>query len=223
MPTHAQQVRSNRDFVRIGDRSDHSCVIVAGMVGRYEQTSEGDRQITAFHIPGDMADLSSVVQPVCTSALQALTVSTILKVPHAAIQAMAERYPAIARALWRDCTVDAGILSEWVVNVGRRDARTRIAHVFCEEATRLKVAPASGDIVFNFPVTQTQLADATGLTAVHVNRTLRALRRENVLTVHGHTAWIHDWEKLADAGEFDPDYLQMDTRPEPRLQFARAS
>lgn len=221
LPTHAEQVRSNHDFVRLGERIDHSCLVVAGMVGRFEQTCEGARQITAIHIPGDMADLHSVVQPTTTSALQALAVSTILKIPHAAIRSVASRYPAVAEALWRDCMVDSTILGEWVVNVGRRSARARIAHVFCEIATRLEAAPAKGEIVFQFPITQMQLADATGITPVHVNRTMMGLRRDKVMTVHGPRVWIHDWEALAEAGDFDADYLQRDVRFEQRMRIAQ--
>lgn len=223
LPGRAEQVQSNRDFVRLGETIDHACLIVAGMVGRFEQTAQGARQITAIHIPGDMADLHSVVQPTTTSALQALSVATIVRIPHIAIRAIAARYPALAEALWRDCMVDSAILSEWVVSVGRRNARTRIAHLFCELAARLGVAPGAGDIVFPFPVTQTQLADATGLTPVHVNRTMQSLRHDGVMTVQAQTVWIHDWNALVKAGDFDADYLQINIEPERRLRIAAAS
>lgn len=219
LPTHVEQVRSNRDFVRLGETTDHASLIAAGMVGRFEQTREGARQITAIHIPGDMADLHSVVQPTSTSALQALSVSTILKIPHSAIRTAAAQYPAIAEALWRDCMVDSTILSEWVVSIGRRNARMRIGHLFCELATRLELAPSDEDIVFMFPITQLQLADATGLTPVHVNRTLMGLRQDGLMTVRGQRVWIHDWEGLASAADFDADYLQMDIAPEQRLRI----
>ena len=222
LPGYAEQVRSNRDFVRLGERVDHACLIVAGIVGRFEQNREGVRQITALHLPGDMADLHSVVQPEATSALQALSTSTIVRVSHAALREAAATFPAIAEALWRDCMVDAGILAEWVVNLGRRDAKTRIAHVLCETAVRLGVAPADGEIIFPFPVTQTQLADATGLTPVHVNRTLQALRREGLADVR-QNAVIHDWDSLVAAGDFDRTYLQMDVTPQKRFPLALAS
>src|SRR5690348_5711583 len=149
LPGHAEQVQSNRDFVPLGTRLDHACLIVAGIVGRFDQNGEGTRQITAMHVPGDMCDLHSVVQPMPTSALQALSVATILRVPHAAIRATAARYPAVAEAFWRDCMVDAAILSEWVVNVGRRDAKARIAHLLCEMATRLHATGGGSDFVFD--------------------------------------------------------------------------
>ena len=117
--------------------------------------------------------------------------------------------------------VDAGILAEWVVNVGRRDARTRIAHLLCETAVRMGVAPAEGEIIFPFPVTQTQLADATGLTAVHVNRTLQGMRGDGLAEVR-QNARIFDWDALVAAGDFDRTYLQMDVTPQKRLRLAMA-
>lgn len=213
LPSHAEQVQSNRDFVPLGVKVDQACLIVAGLVGRFGQNSEGNRQITAIHIPGDMADLHSVVQPTTGSALQALSVATILRIPHAAIRAAATRYPAVAEALWRDCVVDASILSQWVVNVGRRDARQRIAHLLCEIAIRLRGQPDRGEIMFDFPITQTQLGDATGLTAVHVNRTLQGLRASRIVEwSRGDVVRIPHWGALAAAGDFDPEYLQTKVR-----------
>lgn len=223
LPWRSEHVQANRDFVQMGQRVDHACLIGAGIVGRFGQNSEGKRQITAMHIAGDMADLHSVVQPTTASALQALSIATIIRVPHAALRAATSRYPALAEALWRDCMVDASILAQWVVNVGRRDAKERIAHLLCEMATRLKVAPAKGEIVFPFSVTQAQLADATGLTSVHVNRTLQSLKRDGLAEISHHAVRIRDWDALAAAGEFEPSYLQADVRPEQRLRMAQAS
>ncbi len=223
LPCRSQHVQCNIDFVPLGERVDHSCLVVAGIVGRFGQNAEGRRQITAMHIPGDMADLHSVVQPTGSSALQALSIATILKVPHASLRAATARYPALAEALWRDCMVDASILSQWVVNVGRRDAKQRIAHILCEMAIRFHVAPADQEIVFPFAVTQNQLADATGLTSVHVNRTLQHMRREKLADVCGRAAHIPNWHALVAAGEFEASYLQANVRPEERLRIAEAS
>lgn len=222
LPAHAAQVRANRDFVRLGEIVDHACVIVEGVAGRFGQNVQGARQITALHIAGEMADLHSVVQPRGCSALQALSTVTILRVPHRALRAAAARHPAIAEAFWRDSSVDAAILSQWVVNVGRRDARTRIAHLLCEMAVRYKGDAAGNEIVFEFPVTQFHLADATGLTAVHVNRTLKALRDAGLAVISGRTVHILDWGELVTVGEFDPAYLQIDIKPEERLRILEA-
>ena len=216
---HAEQVRPNRDFVRLGATTDHVSLIVAGIVGRFDQSSDGKRQITAMHIPGDVCDLHAVVQPLATSALQALSVATILRIPHAEIRGAAARFPALAEALWRDSTVDAAILAEWVVNVGRRDAKTRVAHVLCEMATRLKASGHGNEFVFDFPVTQMQLAEMTALTAVHINRTLQGLRADGLVEWHQRRIRVPDWAALVARAEFEPAYLQAHVRPNERIRI----
>lgn len=211
LPTDAVKVAANQDFVCLGEVVDHACLIVEGIAGRFGQTEDGVRQITAFYFPGDMADLHSVVQPRVGSALQALTKTTILRISHSALRGVAARYPAVAEAFWRDCMVDAAVLSQWVVNVGRRDARAGMAHLLCEIATRLGLGTGSHAPDFAFSVTQAQLADATGLSTVHVNRTLKALA--GIVTVARGSVQIHDWDRLAAVGEFEADYLQIDVVP----------
>lgn len=223
LPGQAEQVQANQDFVALGERVDHSCLMVAGIVGRFDQNGEGIRQITAMHIPGDMCDLHSVVRPMPTSALQALSVATILRIPHSAIRSVAAHYPAVAEALWRDCMVDSSILCEWMVNVGRRDARTRVAHLLCEMASRLgAMVEEMDDIVFDLPITQTQLADATALTPVHVNRTLQQLRKEGLVDWHQRVVRLPKFKALMAVAEFDPDYLQSDVRQEQKLRIVNA-
>lgn len=209
LPGHATQVQSNRDIVHLGERVDHASLVVSGLIGRFGQNSEGQRQIIAVHIGGDMADLHSVVAPDAASALQALSVTTILKVPHSALREVARRYPAIAEAFWRESVVDAAVLAEWVVNVGRRDARTRAAHLLCEMACRYEATDSDLGLSFDFPATQVHLADMMALTAVHVNRTLKALRDDGLANVRKRTVHILDWNGIVAAGEFDPTYLQI--------------
>jgi CRP-like cAMP-binding protein len=218
LPTRASQVDANRDFVRIGERVDHCCLIVEGMMGRFGQTSEGARQITALHVPGDVADLHSVVRPVGTSAIQALSTTTVLRISHEELRKVATRFPAVAEAFWRDCMVDAAVLSQWVVNVGRRDAKTRMAHLLCEMAVR-SCDDRTPQLEYRFPVTQVHLADMTGLTSVHVNRTLKALRDDGLAIVRGGAVQILDWDRLRKLGEFDSDYLDADTMPDGRRRL----
>lgn len=218
LPTLASHVKGNHDFVRIGERVDHCCFIVEGMMGRFGQTSNGDRQITALHVPGDIADLHSVVRPVGTSAIQALSTTTVLRISHKDLRNVASRFPAVAEAFWRDCMVDAAVLSQWVVNVGRRDAKTRMAHLLCEMAVR------TGDdqtpqLSYLFPATQAHLGDMTGLTPVHVNRMLKALRDDGMVSVRNGTVQIHDWDRLTKLGEFDAEYLDADTGPDARQRL----
>jgi CRP-like cAMP-binding protein len=206
-------LQARQDFVHINEETSYCCFIASGLVVRFGQTSNGQRQTTAFHIPGDMADLHSAVRPVGLGGLSALCATTILRVPHAAIRALAVRYPAIAEAFWRDCMLDAAVLMEWVVSVGRRDAQTRLAHILCEMAIR---SGADREVLLDypFPVTQDQLADAAALTGVHVNRSLKSLREQGLATVREGTVQIHDWRGLASLGDFDAAYLIADTLPE---------
>ncbi len=204
---HVVEIRANQDFVRLGERVDHACLVAQGLVGRFGQNDEGNRQITAVHIAGDMADLHSVVSPSASSALQALTPTRIVKVQHSALKEVARAFPMVAEAFWRQCVLDAAVLAEWTVNVGRRDARTRAAHLLCEMAWRCEAAGKASQFAFDFPVTQQHLADMLALTPVHVNRTLKALRLDGLADVHGRKVNVLDWKALMRAGEFTPAYL----------------
>lgn len=213
LPYEEHEVRTNHDFVRMGELVTHACLVSEGVVGRFGQTVAGHRQITALHIPGDMVDLHSVVVPRSSSALQALSHSHIVQVPHEAMKAVAAKSPALARAFWRDCVVDAMILSEWVVNIGRRQAKPRIAHLLCELAVRYALLGHARDD-FPFNPTQIHLADLSGLTTVHINRTMRSLAKDGIVSIRSRSAVVHDWSALAALGDFDPAYLHV---PDARL------
>ena len=214
LPFVPRQIRPNYDFVRQGELLSHSCFVLDGVVGSFKQDRDGNRQIVSIFINGDMVDLHSVVVPEAPSALQALTTTTILQVPHSALRQLARAYPNIGEAFWRHCVVDAGILMEWVVNVGRRDARKRMAHFFCELAVRSEGGTPSDGTVIPYPITQFQLSDILGLTAVHINRTLQGLRQSGLLeTAERSTQRILNWEGLARTGEFDSAYLHLDGVP----------
>lgn len=198
----------NRDFVRLGERTHHCCIVVSGLAGRFDQTASGARQITALHIPGDAADLHSAPLPEASSALQSLTRTTILRVSHDDVRALVARYPAVAMAFWRDCEVDAAILSKWTLNIGRASAKQRVAHLLCELAMRFAIIGEDRDD-FTLPATQAHLGDVVGLTNVHINRTLRALAEERLAVVRGGRVEIRDWQALVDEADFDPRYLHL--------------
>lgn len=219
--TYRLDIKARHDFVLEDEESSYCCLIVAGLVGRFGQLTSGVRQITAFHIPGDMADLHTIVRPIGVGGLHALTDTTILRVPHDAIRALVARHPAIGEAMWRDCMLDAAILMQWVVNVGRRDARTRLAHIFCEMAIRYG-ADREAMTTYAFPITQEQLGEAAGLTGVHVNRSLKMLREDGLVTTMRGVVHVHDWKRLAKVGEFDAAYLVADTHPERQKRFFAA-
>ena len=202
-------VRTNRDFVRLGERVDRACLIVSGLAGRFGQAHNGERLITALHIPGDMADLHSVPLPASSAALNALTDTVIYRVPHAALLALVHRHPMIAEAFWRDCMVDSAILSEWALRNGRLPAKARVAHLMCELQRRTAVATGRNAYRFAWPLSQIQLADVVGMTSVHANRMLRDLREEGAARVKDGHVEILDWNLLATIGEFDDLYLHL--------------
>jgi CRP-like cAMP-binding protein len=112
--------------------------------------------------------------------------------------------------MWIDTLVDASIFREWIANIGRRDARTRLAHLLCEFSLRLEVAGLGQHTNYEMPMTQDQLGDATGLTPVHVNRTLKSLEAEGLIErASARAITIGDWKKLAQAGDFNSNYLHM--------------
>ena len=213
------QVAAHVDFVQPGQQVDHSCLVVEGVVGRFGQNRDGDRQITCLHIPGDMADLPSVVSPKSGWGLGSLTSTTILRLPHIELRAIAAAHPGIAEAFWRDCVADGSIFSEWVVNVGRRDAITRLAHLFCEMGIRRERAGQGDRRAFELQVTQGDLADATGLTNIHVNRTLRELRTRSIVTARAGIVTVHDWDAMVAIGDFDGGFMLLDG-PSPRIAQA---
>ncbi|HXG80909.1 MAG TPA: Crp/Fnr family transcriptional regulator [Sphingomicrobium sp.] len=209
LPFTPVQVRPNHDFVRLGERVSHSTFVMDGVVGAFEQDRDGNRQITSIFIEADMVDLHTVVLPEAISALQALVPTTILQVPHSALRQIARGHPRIIEAFWRECSLHTSIALEWVVNVGRRDARTRMAHFYCELACRSSRGKPHDGMLIPYTITQFQLSDILGLTPVHVNRTLQSLRKSGLVeSVEKSLHRVRDWRGLCEAGDFDPTYLR---------------
>lgn len=207
---------AHRDLVIPGAKVDFSLLVGGGLAGRFDQMADGRRQITALHIPGDMCDLHSVPVPIPGWGISALTNSTIVKVPHSHLRQIATRYPAIADAFWRDTIVDGSVLSKWVSNLGRRSGESRLAHMYCEMGMRMELAGLGTRDRFELAVTQAQVADVLGLTAVHVNRLLQALRKHGVVRTDGATVFVDDVPKLEAIADFDPAYLLLKDKPVPR-------
>jgi CRP-like cAMP-binding protein len=222
LPNRAQNVLVNRDLIRLDQQTFDACVVVDGLVGRFGQNRDGERQITALYIPGDMADLHAAVWPDSTSALQALADSSVLFVPHVALRSAAASYPGIAEAFWRECAIDGAAVARWVINVGSRSARTRLAHLFCEMAIRYG-AKQNEPVSYLFPASQQHIGDMTALTSVHVNRTLRGLREEGLVRMHVKKVEILNWAGLQIAGEFDSNYLGTHRRAAKPVRFFDAA
>ena len=213
LPTTRLEIRAHTDFVRLGESVSHACLVSEGLVGRFGQTEDGKRQFVSVHVPGEMVDLPSIMMPQSTTALNAIATTSILKVPHENLRELGFRYPAIAAAFWRDCVLDARIVAQWLVNVGRRDARSRIAHLLSELAVRYGMMDQSDGSSYRLPMSQEQLGDALGLTSVHVNRMLMSLRTEGVVAFERGEVQILDHKALARIGEFDAAYLSAVVAP----------
>lgn len=215
--------RANRDIVSLGETVRTACLVARGLVGRFDQMLDGQRQITSFYLSGDMADLQSVVVPKARWAVTAVSAVTVIRVPHEPLRELCIRYPAIALSFWRDGTVDAAVLAKWVGNLGRKNAKARIAHLMCEMAIRSEAAELGTRNAFDLPISQERVGEAVGLTTVHVNRMLQEIRGQELLNFRGGRVEIFDWEKLVSIAEFDPAYLLLDgpahriDRPERRV------
>lgn len=207
LPAEQHEVLLGEDLVVPGEKTQHSCLVAAGMMSRFDAMRDGRRQIVSFYLPGDMCDLHSVAVPTSGWGLQALTPMTVLLIPHEALRVLVAN-PNLALAFWRDTTADGSILAKWIGNLGRKQAIPRLAHLFCEMGVRSEKAGLGSRSDFQLPITQAQLADAAGLTPVHLNRTLKALKAEGV-TFIGKRVSIAEWERIAAMAEFDPAYLLL--------------
>ena len=194
-------------LVREGEPTTSCMVLLKGFAYRQKLVTDGARQIISFHIPGEFIDLQNAILDVSDHNVQALTRTQLAVVPKPALLEIMAARPAVRRAIWLETLIDASIFREWVVNVGRRDARTRIAHLLCELVLRLRRSGEAERSVWEFPITQEQIADATGLTPVHTNRTLQSLRRDGLITLANGELSVLDWEKLAETGDFNERYL----------------
>lgn len=210
LPYSMQTLEPAAYLVREGEAPRRSCLILAGFAYRHKVTAEGTRQIVSLHIPGDFVDLEGALLNVADHNVQTLSRCEIAFVPREAMRALIADRPKVAMAMWVDSLIDASIFREWVVNVGRRDARGRIAHLLCEVARRLEAAGLARKNEYELPMTQEQLADATGLTPIHVNRVLMALAREGLIERIRRFIGIPDWDALRDAAGFSETYLHLD-------------
>jgi len=202
---------AGQQLVLEGSQPTECCVLLSGYAFRYKATYDGKRQILSFHVAGDILDLQQMKLSVADHSVEAMTPADIAWVSLSDLNRLSQRFQSIADALWREALIDSSIFREWVLNVGQRDARSRLAHLFCEFAARREAAQVGDGDEFDLPMTQEHLADATGLTVVHINRMLRALSSDGVITHEGRTLKVNSWKRLREIGGFDPAYLHMGT------------
>ncbi len=205
--------RGGKTIVRAGETLSFSALLVEGLVARYKDLREGQRQIMELHVPGDFLDLHGFLLKKLDHDVGSLSPVTIAWVPHETLRRISQEEPHLTRLLWLSTLMDAAIQRERILSVGRRPARARIAHLLCELFLRLETVGIADGMSFPLSLTQIDLADATGLTSVHVNRMLRELREEGLLPFRGGRVTIHEWERLQRVAEFDPIYLHAEHRP----------
>jgi len=210
LPFTVRRMERAQFIVRERELATQSCVMLSGYSIRSKLTATGDRQIVAIHMKGEVVDLQNSMLKVADHSVQMLTAGKVALIPREAIVQLTLQRPKVGHAMWIDTLVDASIFREWIMNVGRRDALTRVAHLLCEFSLRLKIAGLGEETNYDLPMTQEQLADATGLTSVHINRTLRRLEKEGLIDrANPRSISIGDWRKLAEVGDFDSNYLHL--------------
>lgn len=204
----ARRIDPRREVLHEGVAPDAIRILIEGFGCRYKVPAAGRRQILAFLIPGDICDPHpfAMSRPAGFSVTM-LTPARVVDIARSTLEEIVARHPGISTALVRADLVEREILAEWLCNIGRRSAQQRLAHLLCELLLRLQSVRLAQDGLIEMPLTQIDLADALGLTPVHVSRTLQSLRREMLVERVGRFLRILDFEKLAKLARFRPDYL----------------
>ena len=218
----ARRVEADRDLVRAGERLSQFALLLDGLACRYRVLEDGRRQIVAFHVPGELCDLAGLRASALDCATATLVPSTVVPVSRAGLLGWMERRPRVREAVWRAALADAAVSREGVINRGGRPARQRTAHLLCELAQRLRAAEGADGVAgaagrarsgsvggweHALSLTQAELADALGLTPVHVGRVLQELRARGLAEFGAGRLVVRDWAGLRRAGGFDGAYL----------------
>jgi CRP-like cAMP-binding protein len=222
LPFSRRRLDPGQYIVWDGDKPQNSCLLLSGYAFRHKHAGNGGRQILSFHMKGDLVDLQNSLLGNADHNVQMLTSGEVAMIPAENIREVAFSYPNVGMAMWYETLVEGSVFREWVLNIGRRDARTRIAHLLCEFALRLKVAELGDQTVYELPITQEQLADAVALTSVHVNRTLMKLQQDGLIKRTKRIISIVDWTALAEVADFEPRYLHLE-RPSSKVSMSASS
>lgn len=202
--------RARGDIVREGDNPTVVRLMIDGWACRYKDLPDGRRQIVGFFIPGDFCDLNVYILQQMDHSIGAITPVRYLAIPPETMTTLTETRPRVAQALLWHELVNNSVQREWLLNIGARSALERMAHLLVELFVRLRAIGKADAHSCQFPLTQSDLADATGITPVHVNRTLQELRREGLIELRAKRLTILDFERLMRLAMFNPNYLHLD-------------
>ena len=208
LPLRARTVPARTDIETGG--APHSVpLILSGIACRYKIWSSGTRRVISLILPGDLCDGHLPLPFVLGNTVGALTLCTIADIPRQSLADLIEVYPRIGRALWWMTLVKLSITQEWLARTGR-GADKQLAYIFCELLVRLRAVGLAGETEFELGLTQADLADVVGISPVHLNRVLQALRRSGLVVVSQQRVTIFDVERLHAFAEFEPGYLHFD-------------
>ena len=202
--------RAKQDLIKEGDRPQAVFLLLEGWACRYKIMPDGRRQIMAYLVPGDLCDVHIFILRQMDHSMALLSNARVAAIPRQQMITLFEERPNLARALWWSTLTDEAVLREWLVNIGQRDARERIAHLLAELWLRLRMVGLTNGGSFDLPLTQSDLGDTLGLTPVHVNRMLQRLRMEGLIDLSRGRLHIPDVPKLMAVTRFEPNYLHLD-------------
>ena len=205
-------VQKGKDILSVGDVPHFCVVVLKGFLCRSSWKRDGGRQIQSFYVPTDSPSLETLHIDYLDNSLGAVVPSTIGVIPHPEMFRLMEERPSVQALIWRETLIQAAVFREWLTRNSTLPAHSAMAHLFCEMFVR---ADAAGLVVANsceMPTTQEMLGQALGLTAVHVNRTLQLLRESGLVDLKNGRLEVHNYDKLAEIGEFDPHYLHLRAR-----------
>ena len=209
LPISVKQYAAERAVVSDGQQATECCLIAEGFCVRSKTIADGRRQILSIHIPGEIPDLMSLFLHVMDHDLVTLTPCTLGFINHETLRKLHFRRPNVAEIFWRDTLIDAAMFREWIVNVGQRPAPARLAHVMAELRERLRLIGRAQTNSFEMPLTQEQIGEAIGITAVHANRVIRQLREDGVVDLHRGRVTVLDETKFQELADFDNRYLHQ--------------
>jgi len=196
------------DLIREGEQGRNAYLIYTGWACSYRLLRDGTRQIINFHVPGDLLGTRRLLAPDCDDNLCAVTCIEVGEIEIESLLSALCADSCLAMSILWSAFRDEAIVAQHLIDIGRRRPINRTAHFFLELGTRLNLAGLGTGTAYECPLTQSLIADALGLTAVHFNRVLRQLRELNAMTFHEGRVEFLDGGKLEQLADFDSSYLR---------------